>query len=34
MAEIILASSTINYGLWPHLDDRYCAFDQRFGAVA
>ena len=29
IAEIIFASSTINYGLWPHLDDRYCAFDQR-----
>ena len=29
IAEIIFASSTIHYGLWLHLDDRYCAFDQR-----
>ena len=25
----LLASSTINCGLWPHVDDRYCAFDHR-----
>ena len=26
---ILLASSTINCGLWPHLGDSYSAFDQR-----
>ena len=25
ITQIIVASSTKNYGLWPHLDDRYCA---------